>query len=38
MITRGDKGMSLFEGESPRVDIPIYGSDQVLDVTGAGIR
>ena len=36
LLTRGDKGMSLFEGESPRVDIPIYGSDQVLDVTGAG--
>ena len=36
VITRGDKGMSLFEGESPRADIPIYGSDQVLDVTGAG--
>ena len=36
VITRGDMGMSLFEGESPRVDIPIYGSDQVLDVTGAG--
>ena len=36
LLTRGDKGMSLFEGDSPRVDIPIFGSDQVLDVTGAG--
>lgn len=36
LLTRGDKGMSLFESESPRTDIPIYGSDQVLDVTGAG--
>ena len=36
LLTRGDKGMSLFEGDTPRVDIPIYGSDQVLDVTGAG--
>ena len=36
LITRGDKGMSLFERNSPRTDIPIYGSDQVLDVTGAG--
>ncbi len=36
LITRGDKGMSLFEGNVPRTDIPIHGSDQVLDVTGAG--
>ncbi|MDE0331287.1 MAG: bifunctional ADP-heptose synthase [Nitrospinae bacterium] len=36
LLTRGDKGMSLFEDGSPRADIPIYGSDQVLDVTGAG--
>ncbi len=36
LITRGDKGMSLFEGNASRTDIPIYGSDQVLDVTGAG--
>ena len=36
LITRGDKGMTLFDGDSPRADIPIYGSDQVLDVTGAG--
>lgn len=36
LITRGDKGMSLFEGDAPRADIPVYGSDQVLDVTGAG--
>ena len=36
LLTRGDKGMSLFERDAARVDIPIYGSDQVLDVTGAG--
>ena len=36
LLTRGDKGMSLFEEDGSRVDIPIYGSDQVLDVTGAG--
>lgn len=36
LLTRGDKGMSLFEGDSPRTDIAIYGSAQVLDVTGAG--
>ena len=36
LLTRGDKGMSLFEKDTSRIDIPIYGSDQVLDVTGAG--
>ena len=36
LLTRGDEGMSLFERDAPRTDIPIYGSDQVLDVTGAG--
>ena len=36
LLTRGDKGMSLFDGNTPRVDIPVYGSNQVLDVTGAG--
>ena len=36
LLTRGDEGMSLFERDAPRVDIPVYGSDQVLDVTGAG--
>lgn len=36
LITRGDKGMSLFEPGAPRVDVPVHGSDQALDVTGAG--
>jgi len=36
LITRGKKGMALFErGRQPRL-IPIYGSDEVADVTGAG--
>jgi rfaE bifunctional protein kinase chain/domain len=36
LITRGRDGMVAFgEGHKP-VDIPIYGSDQVADVTGAG--
>jgi len=36
LITRGKKGMALFErGKQPRL-IPIYGSDEVADVTGAG--
>jgi bifunctional ADP-heptose synthase (sugar kinase/adenylyltransferase) len=28
--------MALFEPGSPTLHIPIYGSDQVADVTGAG--
>jgi rfaE bifunctional protein kinase chain/domain len=36
LITRGSRGMLLFHtGESP-VEIPVFGSDQVADVTGAG--
>ncbi len=36
LITRGDKGMSLFEKDGARADVPVYGAKQVLDVTGAG--
>jgi rfaE bifunctional protein kinase chain/domain len=36
LITRGSQGMSLFEREAPRRDIPIFGTDEVADVTGAG--
>ena len=36
LITRGSRGMALFEANRPTVHIPIYGSDQVTDVTGAG--
>ncbi len=36
LITRGKKGMSVFQNENPRIDVPIFGSDQVADVTGAG--
>jgi rfaE bifunctional protein kinase chain/domain len=36
LITRGSRGMALFEPNRPTVHIPIYGSDQVTDVTGAG--
>ena len=37
LITRGSRGMALFEknGKEP-VLIPVYGTDQVADVTGAG--
>jgi D-glycero-beta-D-manno-heptose-7-phosphate kinase len=36
LVTRGGDGMALFEPRSPTLHIPIYGSDQVADVTGAG--
>lgn len=36
VITRGRDGMVAFEGKRYPVDIPIFGSDQVADVTGAG--
>ncbi len=36
LITRGYKGMCLFEkGKKPFL-IPIYGSEEIVDVTGAG--
>ena len=35
LITRGKKGMALFEGDSVKM-IPIFGSDEISDVTGAG--
>ena len=36
LVTRGRDGMVLFEpGKKPRL-IPIFGSDQAVDVTGAG--
>jgi D-glycero-beta-D-manno-heptose-7-phosphate kinase len=36
LITRGSRGMALFQSARPTVHIPIYGSDQIADVTGAG--
>jgi len=36
LITRGRDGMVAFTRDQPPVDIPIFGSDQVVDVTGAG--
>ena len=36
LITRGSRGMALFERGRPTVHIPIVGSDQIADVTGAG--
>jgi rfaE bifunctional protein kinase chain/domain len=36
LITRGSRGMALFEKGRPTDHIAIVGSDQVTDVTGAG--
>jgi rfaE bifunctional protein kinase chain/domain len=36
LVTRGGDGMALFEPGKPTLQIPIHGSDQVADVTGAG--
>jgi D-glycero-beta-D-manno-heptose-7-phosphate kinase len=36
LITRGSRGMALFEPNKPTIHIPIFGSDQIADVTGAG--
>jgi len=35
-VTRGSRGMSLFVRRAPTVHIPIFGSDEIADVTGAG--
>jgi D-glycero-beta-D-manno-heptose-7-phosphate kinase len=36
LVTRGSRGMALFEPGKPTDHVPIVGSDQVTDVTGAG--
>jgi rfaE bifunctional protein kinase chain/domain len=36
LITRGSRGMALFEKGRPTTHVPIFGSDQIADVTGAG--
>lgn len=36
LVTRGRDGMTLFEPRRPPCHIPIFGSDQAVDVTGAG--
>jgi rfaE bifunctional protein kinase chain/domain len=37
LITRGSRGMSLFTAGADRdVHLPVHGTDQVADVTGAG--
>jgi rfaE bifunctional protein kinase chain/domain len=36
LVTRGSRGMALFEPRQVTVHIPIFGADEVADVTGAG--
>jgi bifunctional ADP-heptose synthase (sugar kinase/adenylyltransferase) len=36
LVTRGSKGMALFEAGQPTEVVPVHGSDQIADVTGAG--
>lgn len=36
IITRGKKGMDIFQEGKPVQHIPIHGTDEVTDVTGAG--
>jgi len=36
LVTRGREGMALFEPRRSPLHLPIFGSDQVADVTGAG--
>ncbi|HTR05052.1 MAG TPA: PfkB family carbohydrate kinase [Thermoanaerobaculia bacterium] len=36
LVTRGSRGMALFSGGSAPERIPVHGTDQVADVTGAG--
>ena len=36
LITRGSQGMSLFQANGTTNHLPIYGTDQIADVTGAG--
>jgi rfaE bifunctional protein kinase chain/domain len=36
LVTRGRRGMALFEPKRPTVHVPIIGTGEVADVTGAG--
>lgn len=36
LVTRGAKGMVLFQRRRPPFVVPAYGTDEVVDVTGAG--
>ena len=36
LVTRGDKGMALFDREKGQFDVPVFNKTSVFDVTGAG--
>ncbi|MBI3625839.1 MAG: bifunctional hydroxymethylpyrimidine kinase/phosphomethylpyrimidine kinase [Candidatus Rokubacteria bacterium] len=36
LVTRGSRGMALVEREGPATFLPIHGTDEIADVTGAG--
>jgi len=36
LITRGSKGMALFQKGKPAAHLPIFGTADIVDVTGAG--
>jgi rfaE bifunctional protein kinase chain/domain len=36
LVTRGNKGMTLFERGAKPVEIPIVGTEEIVDVSGAG--
>jgi rfaE bifunctional protein kinase chain/domain len=36
LVTRGSRGMALFERDGATTFIPIHGTDEIADVTGAG--
>ncbi|HEV8673408.1 MAG TPA: bifunctional ADP-heptose synthase [Methylomirabilota bacterium] len=36
LVTRGSKGLALFERGGAATFIPVHGSDEIADVTGAG--
>jgi len=36
LVTRGSRGMALFQRNQKTIHIPIFGSDEIADVTGAG--
>jgi len=36
LITRGSRGMALLERDGATTFIPIHGTDEIADVTGAG--
>jgi len=36
LVTRGSDGMALFQTGAETIHVPVHGSDQAVDVTGAG--